>query len=361
MGEEKNLETPSIGFLGAGEWPEEQSEGLEEAADVYNIDYDLNSVQDIRPEDDIDWLRGVETEYFRDEDITNRPQDGFLEGLDLIYVANRIDQHSEQVDNLLEEINDRGLDTSIAVEKALSPGREDHHRLNEKAKNYGVEMELMDHYEFKPQALKLEAGIYQDREGIPRESKITAVKFTAKEASDPSDRERQWIFEEDMGGIGLDWLPHPYSIMISRLGARFEDEDLSQLRARPSNYDIPFLGEDTPAGVEVSSPVSGENFAEDAVFTCEVGKRYDETEKKIEIEYETGDTLELELTDNAVGIDSNTYAASRLLDMAMDRGKDVRDDPALDRMRPVYTALDGIYGESRTGEMAQYNKAPIND
>lgn len=344
VGEEKEFESPSISFLGAGEWPEKQLSGLEKAAETYNIDFSLSSVQDIRPEDDIDWLQDVETEYFRDEDITNQPQDGFLEDTDLVYVANRIDQHPEQIDNIIEEIDEKGLSTSIAVEKALSPRRDEHVELMNKADDYGIEIGMIDHYAFKPQARKLEAFLPDQ---VRENGRVTEANFIAREESDPNDYNRKWVFEKEVGGIGLDWLPHLYSVMIGRLGARFEDEDFEGLEAEPANYDPDFL-DDTPTAVKVSSPVSGQYFADDAVVKGEVGKRYDEKEKKIKLEYENGETLEWELTDNVEGPSSNTYAALRLLDMAReDVPNEKRDDPALDGMKMVYNALDQVNGRSK--------------
>jgi len=349
VGENRPTEKPEIALWGAGEWAEKQVGGLETAADEFGIDYSLSSIQDIREEEDIEWLQDVKADYFRDGEVTNEPQDGFLEGADLVYIANRIDQHPEQIDNLIEEINQRELSTSIAVEKALSPAKERHYELQEKADKSGIEMSLVDHYEFKPQARGLEVSAHSK---VQENGYITEAKFIAREQEDPKDENRRWVFEEDAGGIGLDWLPHLYSVMIGRLGARFDEESIQRLEAEPANYDTEFLGEDVPASVRVESPVYGKYFTDDAVVKGEVGKRYGESEKAIELTYENEETSYHRLGDVDGKISSNTYAALSLLDMAIDVPDDGRDHPHLDRMRPVYEALDQVYGEKSETEGA---------
>lgn len=337
----ESSEKPRLGFLGGGEWPQEQLEGLEDASERFGIDYSLEAVQDIKSSDELGWVQDIDTaDYFRDEDATNEPQDGFLEGLDLVYVANIIDQHPEQVDNLLDEINERDLSIPIAVEKALSPREEEHNRLVEKAGRYGIKLEILDHYTLKPQLRELEASIYDK---TMQNGDVCKIEFALREKADPDDLKRMWIFDRDVGGVGLDLLPHIFRPATSRLGARFEEDDLEEIEAETDHYDHDFLGEDVPAGVSVSSPVSGDWFTEDAVIEGVVGKRYEDDEKRITIHYEGGEIFDAELTDDVPKASSSTYTALRMIDMAR---KDIpytgRDDPALDGMRPVYRALEQV-------------------
>ena len=291
-----------LGAVGLGHWFERLYEGMKKGDRIKVVK--AVGTSDVERKIELLNVFGIEKNNYYKINPDGSIPDEFFSDLDIVHISDPNGFHSKQAIQSLEK------GKCVIVEKAIGVTKDEFDRTLKYIEENGYQNKMYLHLHYIHKLLTLELPNLLSR-FTKDYGKIKRIESTFFEEESDSDMKRsRWLFNDENGGLFMDWI-HPYEIvMLGGLAEKITINDL-KLYAVNQKYSNEF-----PTGIETVMDVNGKYFSDDAVWTSRISKGVPKGKgiKKILFIFENGFKLDLLYIPSELEFNSDKRGEWKLFD-----------------------------------------------